>query len=562
MKKTKKLINVGITLAVIALLSIVVSELLLNDSSRNNFEEKYISSKLSTINLYDEEFNMVDTIFRGTKVIDLNEEIINEVTEDIYNKIEHDGSIYLILNDHLVTDLSDVVLEKEMYVRTPLTVYKNSTTAEILSMLKKGEKVEIIDFDKIDDEGLVNKYKIINNDIEGYVYGKYLVTSHEESIKHYDEEDSYKVHANRGNVQGGGSAANLDYYPYEKADFEDNVMPDEVRSLYLNTVAIRNVDEYISLAKESNINAFVVDIKDNTTPGYKSPVMEKYSPKNYERAHNSLENYKGYIQKLLDEGFYVIGRITVFKDSYYVDDHPTSAILDNNTKQPFYHNSSYWPSAFSRDVWEFNVELAKEAVVEMGFHEIQFDYVRFPDRTRSLEEANVIDMRNKYNEDKAAAIQMFLMYACDEIHQVGAYVSADVFGEAAHTYVTGYGQYWGAISNVVDVISAMPYPDHFNAYEYGFDEIVWTVPEKLLNFWGENYVVRRQSEIPTPAVVRTWIQAYNAIRSPRIEYDADKVAEQIKGLYDAGLRGGYMTWNSASSLTKYREISDAFTREY
>ena len=114
------------------------------------------------------------------------------------------------------------------------------------------------------------------------------------------------------------------------------------------------------------------------------------------------------------------------------------------------------------------------------------------------------------------------MYATDEIHKYNAYVSVDVFGESANSYVTAYGQYWPAISNIVDVISAMPYPDHFDTYAYGSKVPVWTEPYELLKAWGKT-VVTRQSEIPTPAVVRTWIQAYNAIKSPYIVYDANKV---------------------------------------
>ena len=112
-------------------------------------------------------------------------------------------------------------------------------------------------------------------------------------------------------------------------------------------------------------------------------------------------------------------------------------------------------------VWEYKVELAKEAVALFGFNEIQFDYVRFPDGTYDYEEDGNIDYRNEYDETKAQAIQRFLMYACDELHDCGVYVSADVFGETSGSYVTAYGQYWPAISNVVDVISGMPYPDHF-----------------------------------------------------------------------------------------------------
>lgn len=562
MIKQKKVFKIGILIVLLTLSILLVFKFLFVEKDKNNEKEVYAASNDLKVKLYDLQFKEIEEIPRGTKLVNLNEGVVNDKNEK-YVKVKLNNTEYLLPERNIVKNEEEVVLETEMYVRTPVTVYKTQSDSEILSMLKKGSKVEVLGFDKIDKNGVVNKYKIKTDKIEeGYVYGKYLAFNYDSAILNYDQEGTYLIHSKRGNSLGGGAAANLDFYPYEKPKFDNNVMPDEVRALYLNTNAIKKVDEYIKLAKESNINAFVVDIKDNTSPGYKSEVMKKYSPKNYEKAHNSFENYKKYVKKLLDEGFYVIGRITVFKDSYYVDDHPESAILDNATKKPFIHNRSHWPSAFRRDVWEFNVELAKEAVKEMGFHEIQFDYVRFPDRTLSLEKENKIDMRNVYNEDKAAAIQMFLMYACDEIHQVGAYVSADVFGESAHPYVTGYGQYWGAISNVVDVISAMPYPDHFSAYEYGFDEVVWTVPGKLLKFWGENYVVKRQKEIPTPAVVRTWIQAYNAVRKPYVEYGSEKIYEQIKALHDVGLLGGYMTWNSASSLEKYKEISSAFTKEY
>ena len=428
-----------------------------------------------------------------------------------------------------------------------------------MGLVKKGDSVKIIGFDTLEN-GFAPKYKIMYNGSEGFLYSKYLVRTKEEAMKNYDEDNRYQIHLKRANTQGGGDAGTLDFYPYEKAKYEENKMPEKVRSLYLNAGVIKDVDKYIEIAKNTNINAFVVDIKDNTAPAYKSKIMEKYSKTNFNHAINSFDDYKNVIQKLKENGFYVIGRITVFKDSYYVTDHPESAIADTDGN-PYKHNGSYWPSAYNRNVWEFNVELAKEAVIEMGFNEIQFDYVRFPDRTYALEKEGKMNLKNTYNETKAQAIQTFLMYACDQIHEVGAYVSADVFGESAHNYVTGYGQYWGAISNVVDVISAMPYPDHFGAYEYGINEIVWTVPYKLLYAWGNGYANVRQQEIPTPAVVRTWIQAYNTVREPYIVYDSTKIKEQINALEDAGLSGGFMTWNAASSLSKYREIAPAFEKE-
>lgn len=522
-------------------------------------DKMFVASSNLTVPLYDMDFNEVNKITRGTELI-VSDKTTNNEQE--YYKIKYSDNEYYISVDDLVKEEKDIVKEKEMYVRSSLTLYEDINSIKIKGLVEKGEKVEVLGYDELNSDGSVDVYKVKCNDQEGYVYGKYLVNNHEDSIKNYDEEDSYQIHKKRGDSWGGGDAGSLDYYPYEKPKFEDNVMPSEVRSLYMNAGVVSNVDEYIKLAKESGINAIVVDIKDNTSPGYPANAMKEYSITNYEKAINSYEDYKNAIKKIKDAGLYVIGRITVFKDSYYSKDHPEDTILDTATGKSYNHDGSYWPSAFNRDVWEFNVSLAIESVKEMGFNEIQFDYVRFPDRVQSLEEAGKIDYNNVYDETKAQAIQRFVMYACDEIHKYGAYVSIDVFGESAHTYVTPYGQYWPAISNVADVISGMPYPDHFSTYEYGFKEPVWTIPYDLLYLWGNEFVMNRQSEIPTPAIVRTWIQAYDSIKSPYVTYDASMVSKEIQGLYDAGLTGGFITWNGSSSLTKYKEISSAFGKEY
>lgn len=526
---------------------------------KDSFSDAYVKGNSSEIILYDDTFKEIGTIIRGTKVKISNN--IQEKENIKYTEIIYNDSNYFIEETNITFDKENIVDENKMYIRTPVSVYESLESSHLVSFIEKGNEVEILGYDYILENGMVNKYKIRYNDIVGYIYGKYTVTTKEEAEKNYDSNNTYLIHSSRGNTNGGGSAANLDYYPVEKPIFENNVMPKEVRSLYLNSGVLGNIDKYIEIAKEGNINAFVVDIKDNTAPAYNSPVMEKYSKTNYNRAINSVEKYQPVIKKLKDNGFYVIGRITVFKDNYYALDHPEDTIIDKTTGNSFNHNNSYWPSAYDRDVWEFNVELAKEAVSLMGFNEIQFDYVRFPDRTSSKIESN-LNFQNQYGEEKAQAIQNFLFYACDQIHEIGAYVSVDVFGESAHNYVSGYGQYWSAISNVVDVISGMPYPDHFNKYQYNFDVPVWTVPYDLLSYWAKNYVVKQQNLIPTPAIVRTWIQAYDVSKTPRTIYDADIVSKEIEALYDSGLAGGFITWNAGSSIIKYSELIPAFNKNY
>ena len=178
--------------------------------------------------------------------------------------------------------------------------------------------------------------------------------------------------------------------------------------------------------------------------------------------------------------------------------------------------------------------------------------------------ANIVDLKNTYNESKVQAIQRFVSYAKDVLHEENTYISIDVFGETTNgTYTTAYGQYWPAISNVADVISGMPYPDHFAKGSYGLAK-PWNEPYKLMNYWGR-YAFDRQQEIPTPARVRTWIQAYDVMKyvdSNGISYGAEQLEDEIRGLYDAGITDGYITWLSNSKLEKYKSLAAAFSIDY
>ncbi|MDD2490144.1 MAG: putative glycoside hydrolase [Bacilli bacterium] len=559
LKIKKRNIIIIIILIVIAVLYYFIN------NNQNHNTTSYVKGNTKVINLYNEDLIEKESIKRGTEVIVINKTITNK--NDKYHQIKYNNQTYYIKMTNLTKDKKDLITEEKIYVRTPATIYEDINKGSIKGLADKGKELAVLNYDKINEDGSVNIYQIKDNDQTGYIYGKYTVLTKEEALEHYEPDKYYNVHNERGDRFGGGHAGNLDYYPVIKPTFKDNIMPDKVYALYLNSSRsiLEKVDNYIEFAKTTKINAFVVDIKDNQSPGYKSKVFEKYSPTNYKYANNSFESYKNVINKLKTAGFYVIGRITVFKDKYYVMDNPDVAIIDNRTNEPFLHADTYWPSPYQRKVWEFNIELAKEAVKEMGFNEIQFDYVRFPDRTISYEEQGHLSFKNDYNEDKAQAIQRFFMYAGDELHQLNVYVAADVFGETAYNYVTAYGQYWPSISNVVDVISGMPYPDHFNKYEFGFKEPVWTVPYELLKYWGENYVIKRQSEIPTPAIMRTWIQAADvpSYKHPGgYSYGEEQIEAQIKGLFDAGLNKGYMTWLSHSKLERYQSYQNVYSKEY
>ena len=257
-------------------------------------------------------------------------------------KIKVDGNDYYLDKKYLVNDIKETVTEKEVYVRTTYNINKDLETVDLLGLASKGDKLEIVGFDKLDDKGNVNMYKVKLGNDEGYFYNKYTVRTEEEANKNYDHNGSYEIHTKQKNVYGGGDGASLDYYPVTKPTFSGNKMPDECYTLYLNGTkgVMSMIDDYISFAKETKINAFVVDIIDDVNVGYASPYMEKNSPTSFKHAQNSVDSYKEAIKKLKDNGFYVIGRITAFKDTYYVQDHKENAIV-NSSGNPIYHQSSY-----------------------------------------------------------------------------------------------------------------------------------------------------------------------------------------------------------------------------
>ena len=553
-KKRRKLNKLGIlVLIVIILLLAYFIYNRLNTKGKTLFpiyKDMYIASTNNVVSIYsyDEENKLLtkldEEVVRGTKVSSDKSSIDYE--EVNYTKIKLEDNTYYVETNNLKDNIKDTVLEDTKYVRTSATIYKNETDSKIESFVKKGNSLKVLDYDYLKDDGNVNMYKIDYDGTTGWVYGKYLVDSEDKAKENYNENSIYDIHKDRKYSRElyGGKASTLDYYPYEKPIFEDNPIMPSAKAMYLNAATIDNIDAYLNIAKNNGVNTIVVDIKDGAL-AYYSDVAKEYSKTAYETAINDNDDYKKAIDKIKEAGIYVVGRIVVFNDVHYGKDHKDECI-----------SGSTWPSAYSRGAWEYNVELAKEAVRKMGFNEIQFDYVRFPETAYRMSTSGA-DFKNTYNEEKAEAIQNFLFYATDEIHKEKVYLSVDVFGECSSTYVTAYGQYWPAISNIVDVISSMPYTDHF-----GREIDTWTDAYKTVYNWAKG-AATRQTEIPTPAIARTWITAYDTPHwNPTVIYGQKKIEDQVNALYDAGLIGGFITWNGKSSLSKYEQIKGAFSKNY
>ncbi|MDO4176886.1 MAG: putative glycoside hydrolase [Bacillota bacterium] len=507
-------------------------------------KEAFVAAKGTEVQTYtmadDGSFSEAATIARGTK-LELTGREAKE-GDRVLVRVKHGENELYINEKNLTADKGDTVREKTVYVRTPATIYENEDGPDIAGFAPKGTELKVEGFDKVNSDGVVNRYKVEG----GYVYGKYMAFSQEEADANYNENGVYdKAKKQKYGIElYGGRAEHLDYYPCERPDIKANEFCAKARAMYLNYYAAIHNDEYIKLIKESDCNAVVIDIKSGIL-SYESPVCEESSPTAFAKAHVSKDEFVNAVREFNDAGIYTIGRITVFSDKYYAKDHPEDCI---KTK-----NGASWPSAYDRDVWEYNVKLALESIELMGFNEIQFDYVRFPEEAYEMS-VDGADFRNEYDEEKAQAIQNFCFYAADQIHEAGAYISIDVFGECSNGFPTACGQYWPAISNVVDAISSMPYTDHFG------DADTWSEPKNVMSIWAAG-AAAGQKMIPTPAAARTWITGYNTpYWNPTVNYDYEKLKEQIDALDEAGLDGGFIPWNSESPIDKYRQYQKIWNK--
>ena len=524
----------------------------------------YLASTGGTVDVYTldkktKEMSLYKSLSRGSEVTSQNLTYEPKDSEEVYTRVELSGdvdekgnpNVYYVNNADFVTDVASTVRETTKYVRTPVTIYESADSYEIASFAPKGTELAVTGFSNMAADGSVEMYQVEYEGVSGYVFAKYLVDTKEDADAVY--ESVYNIQAGRQYDYDllSGYTENLDWYPVDKPVLERGEIPEETKCIYLCAEAAHPdyIDGYIELALETGANALVINIKDGML-SYYSEVADIYTPTSNYYSYLSVEDFKTSIQKVRDAGLWAIGRIVVFNDDFYAQDHPEDCITTDIS-------DLVWISAYARNCWEYNIALATEAVELFDFDEIQFDYIRFPDNAYALSCSEWTDFKNTYDEEKGQCIQNFCFYACDMVHRAGAYCSADVFGDSAEEYITPGGQYWAAISNVVDAISGMPYTDHF-----GSDVDRWTYPYDIVYTWAQK-AAARQSEIATPAIARTWITGYDTpYWNQTVTYGNEQLVAQAQALYDGGLYGGFIPWNAASSLNKYWSYYLVWATEY
>lgn len=310
---------------------------------------------------------------------------------------------------------------------------------------------------------------------------------------------------------------------------------DDVRAIYFSSDFIYNEKkiQYLeNLIKDYNVNAIVIDVKDSGV----------YTDERMKILHSRFKNL----------GAYTIARIVTFQDSKLASKRPDLAIKMSGGE--FWYSGSrkwkrWWVDPASEEVWDYNIGIAKKAI-DIGFDEIQFDYIRFPTDGPKDKVYPIWDHKTAKDE----VLKKFFMKIKKELkaHNPKINISIDVFGEVfSYGEVKEIGQSLRTMHEYFDIISPMAYPSHYRCGEFKYHDP--NAEPYGVYFKTLKPGIDKLRGLNSRAKVRPWVQAFSIKNiyncGPKIIYTGQEIRKEIKAGQDLGVKG-WMLWNPSSSFEK------------
>lgn len=317
--------------------------------------------------------------------------------------------------------------------------------------------------------------------------------------------------------------------------------PAVVRGIYLNrwVFARQKYFDLIRLADTTEINAFVIDVKDATGElTYPSAV-----PTAVQIGANrspSVRDPRDRLAALRERGVHAIARIVVARDPLLARGKPDWAIHDAKGGLWIDGLGEPWVDAFNDSVWIYAAQLAEEAVL-MGFDEIQFDYIRFPDEPPARLNRTVYPSRPD-GESKRAAVRRNVRILRERVQALGVPFTLDIFGlTSSATGDLGIGQVWEDLASEADVVLPMVYPSHYRRGSYGIAHPNASPYETVRRALQD--AIARSDAMGRSAKIRPYLQSFSIFR---VRYTAAEVRAQIEATENLGLTD-WILWNSSGN---------------
>lgn len=358
--------------------------------------------------------------------------------------------------------------------------------------------------------------------------------------------------------------------PKEEERTQHLSTPDTVRAIYMTECAVGTPslrESLVTLIEDTELNAVVIDIKDYTG-------RLAFTPEDPELAASQSDacganDMKEFITELHAKNVYVIGRITVFQDPYYTKLHPELAVKRASDPSAVWKDRKglSFIDVNAKPFWDYIVRISR-ASYEIGFDELNFDYIRFPS------DGNMKDTYYSWGAGipKQEALEHFFKYLSEALKPSGVVISADLFGMAATNYDDlNIGQVLERALPYFDFIDPMVYPSHYPSGFHGYKNVN-EHPYDIVHFSMKTAVTRTvatTSQIAsfahsrigtsTPAIyskpsypaskMRPWLQDFDY----PVPYTPAMVRAQIKANEDAGLKS-YLFWDPANRYDSLRQV--------
>jgi hypothetical protein len=315
-----------------------------------------------------------------------------------------------------------------------------------------------------------------------------------------------------------------------------------VRGLYVFRFAAntRRLKHLIGIADSTEVNALIIDVKDEFGLNYNSsdPMVKKNAG-----TQVKAPNLGALVDTIRAHGILPVARIVVFKDSVTARNNPDHTIRKADGTAWHDKKGQTWVNPYANAIWEYNFRVAEEAI-KLGFGEIQFDYIRFPEPYKSLP-PQVFPEQN--GRAKPQVLAEFLSAARARFAKMGVRTTADIFGLV--TTVGGtleVGQKWEPIAQSVDVVLPMVYPSHYPPGSFQLPHPN-AAPYDVIHIAISRARERDEKMGITGDHVRPWLQAFS-IGNPK--YGPHELEEQKRGVYDAGY-DGWVLWEPGSRYDKF-----------
>lgn len=334
----------------------------------------------------------------------------------------------------------------------------------------------------------------------------------------------------------------------QKIEEIDTRIPVRARGIYVTSRAIMDKrDQLIELADRTEINAMVIDVKDDN--GRITFSMDSAKAQEIGATTNTISDIEDLLKLMKEKEIYPIARIVAFKDPYLAEKKHELAIKNKDGSLYRDNNGECWINPYEKEVWDYLIEVSTKAA-EVGFMEIQYDYIRFS-TGKGMSEAYFGPLAEE--KSKEDIIIEFTKYAYESLKPLGVFVSADVYGTIISSSIDAglVGQNYVEMAKYLDYICPMIYPSHFGPGNYGLehpDLEPYKIIRKVLTA-SKN----KLDEIPEGehrAVVRPWLQDFTAswIKNHQV-YGGQQLREQIVGVYSVGYRE-WILWNAACNYSE------------